>query len=80
MFTRSVQIILSRAMGDIEFARLLVSQPRVALADYDLSVEESAAFDGLTINDLVKTPPMHKRRAFSDIELSGQVRGRKQYL
>jgi len=80
MFTKSVQIILSRAMGDLEFARLLVSQPRVALADYDLSTEESAAFDGLTINDLVKSLPTQKRRTFSDIELSGQVRGRKQYL
>jgi len=80
MFTKSVQIILSRAMGDTEFARLLVSQPEVALADYELSVEESAAFDGLTINDLVKSLPTQKRRTFSDIELSGQVRGRKQYL
>jgi len=80
MFTKSVQIILSRAMDDVEFAKLLVSKPEVALANNHLSAEETAIFKGLAFEDFTTSLPARKRRTFSDLELNGQVRGRKQYM
>ena len=35
-----VQTIIRRAVADLEFRKVLVSDPRSALADYDLTEEE----------------------------------------
>jgi hypothetical protein len=64
MFTKSVQIILSRAMSDAEFAKLLILHPEQALAGYTLSAEELAVFNELTLADFAPRPPEH-RKSFS---------------
>lgn len=68
MSIQSVQIILSHAIDDAEFAKVLVSQPQVTLADYCLSAEEAAVFECLTFNELIQLPTARKRRIFSDLD------------
>ncbi len=47
MSIESVQMIIGRAMTEAEFRDLLFSDPVKALADYDLTEEESNALKGL---------------------------------
>jgi len=72
MFTKSVQIILSRAMSDVEFANLLVQHPEEALAGYPLSTEEIAVFEGLTLADFAPRPPGN-RKTFRLINAKSQL-------
>jgi len=44
----TLETILSRAMRDTAFAEQLITNPEEALADYDLSAEELAQFEGIS--------------------------------
>ncbi len=44
MTMQAVQDVMERAMADSAFRKLLASAPDVALASYDITTEERAAF------------------------------------
>ena len=44
----TIEIILTRSMNDPIFAKALFSHPAQALAEYNLSAEELAQFQGLS--------------------------------
>lgn len=44
MTMQAVQVVMDRAMSDPAFRKLLASRPDEALAQYDLTAEERAAF------------------------------------
>lgn len=62
----TIEIILTRSMNDPKFAEALISQPAEALAEYDLSAEELAQFQGLSqveIDTMTANP--EERKSFS---------------
>jgi len=46
MSTKGIEAVWSRALSDPEFAELLITDPDQALAEFDLTVEESMALKG----------------------------------
>lgn len=52
MSAKVIETVLTRAMCDARFAALLVEQPQLALAGYDLTAEEVAKFERLSNADL----------------------------
>ena len=52
MSTQSVESILSRAMSDAKFADSLFASPEQALSEYDLTVDEKAAFKDISRTDV----------------------------
>ena len=62
----TIEIILTRSMNDPVFAEALFSQPVKALAEYNLSAEELAQFQGLSrveIDPMTAKP--EERKSFS---------------
>lgn len=52
MSAKVIETVLTRAMCDARFAALLMEQPELALAGYDLTAEEVAKFERLSNADL----------------------------
>lgn len=62
----TVEIILTRSMNDPAFAEALIAKPTETLAEYNLSAEELAQFQGLSrieIDTMVANP--EARKSFS---------------
>ena len=51
MSVKAIETVLTRALCDVRFAALLVEQPQLALAGYDLTAEEVAKFESLSNAD-----------------------------
>lgn len=66
MSTKTIETILTRAMTDAEFADLLLANPELALAGYELTAEEMTNLKGMSRADFAhfqKVSP-EKRRSF----------------
>lgn len=79
MPTDGIESVVSRAMSDAAFAELLFSEQDKALAGYDLTAEEAAAFSDLAQADLAKMAPasLEERKSFgwsNDNEMALKVR------
>ena len=48
MSVEGVRLVVNRAIAEPDFLKLLISKPDQALADYDLTPIETAAFQNLT--------------------------------
>ena len=70
MTQRARDEILERAMIDAAFRSLLASDPAAALADYDLTPEERAAFHTGT----VKAERLEERMSKSDLSSAMSVK------
>ena len=70
MTQRARDEILERAMIDAAFRSLLASDPAAALADYDLTPEERAAFHTGT----VKAERLEERMSKSDLSSAMAVK------
>ena len=67
MSAKSVEAILSKAMNDAKFAAALLSDPKTALAGFDLTEEETERFVNMSRADLeiyVNASP-EERKSFS---------------
>jgi len=51
MSVKAIETILDRAMNDIEFAAQMLTNPKEALAIYDLTTEEIGRFESLSMAD-----------------------------
>ena len=51
MSLKTIEIILDRAMGDAKFAAQMLTNPKEALATYDLTAEEIQQFESLSMAD-----------------------------
>ena len=70
MTQRARDAILERAMTDAAFRSLLARDPAAALADYDLTPEERAAFHTGT----VKAERLEERMSKSDLSSAMSVK------
>jgi len=51
MSIQTIEAILDRAMNDIDFAAQMLTNPKEALAIYDLTTEEIKRFESLSMAD-----------------------------
>jgi len=51
MSIKAIETILDRAMNDIDFAAQMLTNPKEALAPYDLTTEEIKRFESLSMAD-----------------------------
>jgi hypothetical protein len=71
----TIESILTRSMSDPAFAEALIAKPAETLAEYDLSAEELAQFQGLSqveIDALVANPENRKSFSIFRGSLSGE--------
>ena len=74
----TIESILTRCMSDPAFAEALIAKPTETLAEYNLSAEELAQFQGLSqveIDALVANP--ENRKSFSILRASLSGEGKK---
>jgi len=64
----TIETILSRAMGDAEFASLLMTNPEEALADYELSAEEIEKLKNLSSAQF-EAMATDERRSFGSYDI-----------